>query len=76
MVSTCQWEDDGEEDQTKADQVLLKLLTKFEDKAEEASEHVLSLMRGHVNQRQMLKGVNKALLQVAIKRTQKCQQPY
>jgi hypothetical protein len=68
-------EDDGEDDQVKADQVLLKLLTKYEDQAKEASERVSLLRVGHINQQEILNRRWKqirVLLQAAINRIQKC----
>lgn len=68
-------EDDGEDDQAKADQVLLKLLTKYEDQAKEISEQVSSRKVGHIYQRQMLDRRWKqirALLRAAINRIQIC----
>jgi hypothetical protein len=67
-------EDDGEDDQVKADQVLLKLLKRYKEQATEASEQVASLEVGHFNQREMLDRRWKqigVLLQAAINRIQK-----
>lgn len=68
-------EDDTEFDQHKADQVLLKLLTKYEYQAKDVSDQVSSLKIGNIYQRQMLDKRWKqirALLKTAINRIQKC----
>lgn len=68
-------EDDGEDDQADANQVLLKILTKYENQAKEVSEQVMSLKVGLVGQRQIVDRRWKqilAILRAAINRIQNC----
>jgi hypothetical protein len=68
-------EDDGEDDQAKADQVLLKILTRYEDQAKEVSGQVMSVKVGLVHQREILDRRWKqilVILRAAINRIQNC----